>query len=522
MLPAVFLVAQPAALAFLDNLCSLLPAVLISYLYYIFHFGTPSVSKNSYPCAIDSKGDVRWLINVAMQWQMKPLKNGRWLCGTERQLVQPYYVTGLYEMDLTGRIYKEYYVPGGYHHAFIEMEDGNLLVATDDLAHGWLEDTVVLLDRKTGEILKTWDLKNIMTPGDGKGSKYLPDDWFHNNALQYDKQTNAIILSGRHVDSIISIDYDSGKLNWILGDPDGWSEDKQKYFFKPIGDDFEWPYAPHSCVMTDSNNVYCFDNGCARSKNPAKYRKNGDNYSRGVHYQIDTEKMEIRQVWQYGKERGSDFFSMYISNVFPYTDNHVLVHSGGIGYFEGKPWEKEYVPVLIKNPETEPYAITVELVDDKVVYELKQRGNYYRALRMPMYKEGYHLEMSVSEVLGCLNATLEESMPIAETMNALPPEEVRTEVIEEEDRMTIRCFLKLGTEAGLLLEQGEERHYYKIETNLRPLVRLIQSGGEVAEGYSVMILAITKTGLRGDYSVKFLADGKVYDTNVKIKGATAQ
>ncbi|MBQ5920456.1 MAG: aryl-sulfate sulfotransferase, partial [Selenomonadaceae bacterium] len=32
-----------------------------------------------------------------------------------------------------------------------------------------------------------------------------------------------------------NIDYDTGKLNWIIGDPNNWSEEKQKYFFKPVG-----------------------------------------------------------------------------------------------------------------------------------------------------------------------------------------------------------------------------------------------------------------------------------------------
>lgn len=38
MLPAVFLIAQTATLTFLNDLCSLLLTVPISYLYYIFHF----------------------------------------------------------------------------------------------------------------------------------------------------------------------------------------------------------------------------------------------------------------------------------------------------------------------------------------------------------------------------------------------------------------------------------------------------------------------------------------------------
>ena len=32
---------------------------------------------------------------------------------------------------------------------------------------------------------------------------------------------------------------------------------------------------------------------------------NADNFSHGIRYRINTEKMEIEQIWQYGKERGT-------------------------------------------------------------------------------------------------------------------------------------------------------------------------------------------------------------------------
>lgn len=47
-------------------------------------------------------------------------------------------------------------------------------------------------------------------------------------------------------------------------------------------------------------------------------------------YKIDTSNMTIEQIWEYGKERGSDFYSPYISNVLYLEENHFVVHSGGI------------------------------------------------------------------------------------------------------------------------------------------------------------------------------------------------
>ena len=63
---------------------------------------------------------------------------------------------------MIGKIYKEYRLPSGYHHDEFEMEDGNLLVLTQDLPTGTVEDMCVLIDRETGKILKSWDYKKVL------------------------------------------------------------------------------------------------------------------------------------------------------------------------------------------------------------------------------------------------------------------------------------------------------------------------------------------------------------------------
>ena len=64
-----------------------------------------------------------------------------------------YYKEGLIEVDLNGRIYREYAVPGGQHHDFRELPNGNLLVASDSPDLSSVEDYVVEIDRATGEVV---------------------------------------------------------------------------------------------------------------------------------------------------------------------------------------------------------------------------------------------------------------------------------------------------------------------------------------------------------------------------------
>ena len=79
--------------------------------------------------------------------------------------------------------------------------------------------------------------------------------------MRYDEKTNSITLSGRHQDAVINIDYDTLKLNWIIGDPTNWSKEYQKYFFKPLGDDFEWQWSQHAAMITPEGYVFILDNG---------------------------------------------------------------------------------------------------------------------------------------------------------------------------------------------------------------------------------------------------------------------
>ena len=364
------------------------------------YFYTPS--SFGYTAAYDVNGDVRWYLTESAIWEINRLDNGRLLVSTERLAEVPYYSTGLYEMDMLGKIYTEYSLPGGYHHDYYEMENGNLLVASDDFNNdsGTVEDYVVEIDRKNGNIVKTFDLKDILKMTDGKSENWIEYDWFHNNSVWYDKKTNSITLSGRHQDAVINIDYDTGKLNWILGDPEGWSDEYQKYFFKPVGDNFEWQWSQHAAMITPESYVFLFDNGNNKSKNEDEYVDAADSYSRGVMYKIDTDKMTIEQVWEYGKERGSDFYSPYISDVDYLDEDHYIVHSGGISYKDGKIQNQ---PAGLAGADTLK-SDTVELLNNEVIFEMILPTNNYRVEKMSLYSDD-EFELGVSKELGSLGVT---------------------------------------------------------------------------------------------------------------------
>ena len=483
------------------------------YLDNQLYFFTPSSS--GYTCAYDVNGDVRWYLTNYALWKIDRLENGHLLVSTERLVNSPYYMTGLYEMDLLGKIYVEYSLPGGYHHDYYEMENGNLLVASDDFnnSKGTVEDYIVELDRETGKIVKTFDLKDVLNMSDGKSENWTDYDWFHNNSVWYDKDTNSITLSGRHQDAVINIDYDTGSLNWIIGDPTNWSEEYQKYFFTPVGDDFEWQWSQHAAMITPEGYVFILDNGNNKSKIKDEYVKASESYTRGVMYKINTDDMTIEQIWQYGKERGSEYYSPYISDVDYLEANHYIVHSGGISYKDGEVLNQ---PAGIGGAD-ELKSITTELLNDEIIFEIELPTNNYRVEKMDLYVSSDQLKLGKASKVGSLGKT-EGKQSLAILFNANEPDSEydshKITFSKEDDRLVINGTFKRGTKVEIILAKGLNVNSYEWRISKKPYTALcvdIFTEEENEFGLNTNKY-INSDGLKGKYSIYIKIDGKLYNT----------
>lgn len=481
-----------------------------------FYFFTPA--NKGLPTAYDVNGDVRWYLTDYLTWDISTLENGRLLLGSDRELHPPYYNTGLYEIDFLGKVYNEYVLPGGYHHDFYELENGNLLIASNDFSNyeeGTVEDYIVEIDRDTGDVVKEWDLKEVLPIEDGKSENWTNYDWFHNNSVWYDEEENSIILSGRHQDAVVSIDYDTGELNWILGDSTGWSEEYQKYFFTPVGDEeFEWQWSQHSAKITPEGNVFLLDNGNNKSKIKEEYVPAEESYTRGVIYDIDTDNMTIEQKWQYGKERGSEFYSPYISDVDYLDKNHYIVHSGGIVYVNG---EISNNPAgFDKNPDL--YSTTVELLDDEVVFELTLPTNMYRSEKMDIYKK-YTFELGDGGYLGSLGETKVSREYKGHPDNSLLEDEeysnYNIELTNEKDRLVVNGHYKKGSDIELILYKEGNIKEYDIRVSEKPYTALcvVMFVQEKTDNTLEVTKHINKEGLSGKHSIYIRIDGKLYNTS---------
>ena len=474
---------------------------------------------NSKWVAYDRMGDVRWYTTAPFAFAMRRLKNGNYIAGSCRFMANPYMTTGLMEFNLTGKILCEYRIPGGYHHDQVELPDGDLIVLTQLPNGNTKEDVAVRIDRKTGEIKQEWDFKNYLPQDVARTGHASAYDWFHNNAVAYDERTNSLLFSGRHQSAIISISLDTNQLNWILGSPEGWPQEMiDQYFFTPVGDTkkFEWPSEQHSVVIAPDGDIMCFDNGDFRSKDPKHFLAARDSYSRGVKYRLDTEKMQVEQVWQYGKERGAEFYSSYIGNVGCLGEDHYIIHSGGIAYHNGDVSEimgsrlgRSAEKIFAKL-----YSITVVEKKGKIMYESIVPANMYRGEEFPVYGDNEAFTAGKGRSIGSLGRTPQISSDgFALDEAAVLPDCYELSARDEGDRYDINGMFSEGDDVIIILNSMREQLAYHLKTKIPPLT--MKEGADRCEnGRRNFWIYINKEGINPDYELYLSVNGNIYKTDI--------
>lgn len=477
-------------------------------------FACISSGDNNYSaCAFDNAGDVRWLLNksTSMAFPLKRLANGHMIASSSRLLKPQYYVTGMVEFDLSGKVYKDYLIPGGQHHEVVELDNGNFLVAGDFEDLSSIEATIVEIDRTTGEVVDSINVGDLVEPRDGGSINKSEEDWCHNNGIYYDKNTDTILLSCRHLDAVLGINKTNKTLSWVLGNPDGWTSVSKDKFFTPVGDDFEWQYAQHNVSVTPDGNILLFDNGAGRTKVGKEDKKStGDNvYSRAVEYKIDTKKMTVEQVWSYGKDRGAEWYSSYICGVDQYSKGDYWITSGGTG-FNNEENTYDVSPAAISKCDL--YTHINEVKNNKLVYEIVVPVNTYRSVRLPMYSSvgGYDLKEE-GQYLGSLGTVKTIDNPNAEVKNAKKIDFEITKIQKMPDRLLVSGSWKETSQDAALVMVDESGKMYSFKI----------SAAKKAEGAETVNFSVwvndNSIPQGHEYSIYLYNGGVLYDTTKFVR-----
>jgi len=306
----------------------------------------------SAPIIFDDQGNIRWYLDFsfhgAMLGPFQKIKNGNILVTGRRTI---------YEFDMMGKQIDKTLIDNNYgiHHDVLELPNGDLLlcVGTRD---AYIEidgktilsdsDFMIHYDRKQSKVLRKWDLAKHLDVSRDDLNFFRGGDWLHMNALEFDPRDSTIIVSGRN-QGLLKVSWDD-KLKWIMSPKQHWGKSGRKgngYETKPYlltavnnegvsyakdiqtghksAKDFDFPWGPHAPFLLPSGNIIVFDNGPFRNYN------NENNYSRAVEYEINETNKTFRQVWQYGKNRGTELFSSIVSDVdFLAETKNILMTSG--------------------------------------------------------------------------------------------------------------------------------------------------------------------------------------------------
>ena len=314
-------------------------------------------------------------------------------------------------------------------------------------------------------------------------------------------ENDLVLLSARHKDAIVAVNKEDKSLAWILGDPTGWDGVDQSYFFTPEGEDFEWFYAQHNVSILDNGDIALFDNGTAKVKRvDGDNRVSGDNvYSRAVVYQIDTENMTVSQVTEYGKERGADWYSDWISGVVSLdgTQDHLWITAGSHLHSDEENRSDYYPKDMFVQGLTK--TTHIDQVDNgELSFELTISGDTYNALtyrsfRMPLYTEG--------------ETSYEESSIDVSTTEALPD---GWNFLLDGSKISVNGSFQTQTAAAdllagkMILISGESQRAYL----------LTQTPSEGDDGTNVTVKGWTAVdGLEGqEWDIYLELDGVLYNT----------
>lgn len=288
-----------------------------------FYFTTSAYGAST--LAYDNYGETRWYLNTGYSKGMVMLSNGNILLSSDAAGPDVTSAGGVVEVDMLGFVRKEYAVEGGYHHDAYEMKNGNLLILTNDIKSTSFADYIVELDRTTGKVVKEWKLKEICDKIDNTVSGFYPT-WGWINSITYDYEHDDLILSLRNMNSVMSLDYETSEINWILGEKKYWTDKYDKYLIKGMGRDFIYPAGQHSVNITEEGYLSIFNNGYdAHDEEEQSCKSLQDNASWAMTYNIDPVNKTAQVMWKFG---GQEYFSYALSSYTYASDGHTVFNSG--------------------------------------------------------------------------------------------------------------------------------------------------------------------------------------------------
>jgi arylsulfate sulfotransferase len=293
-----------------------LPGTTLSYDFILLKNYADPIT----PIIIDTDAEIRWIGTAGTGAQNCMLFDNAFYVTSGTSLLRT-------EFDGVTTPVADYSGIGvtGFHHNIDPGREG-MILDVDTVSQ--IESVNIEVDA-AGNVLRTWNFAHIisaaMIAGGNDPSEFVfpaPDDWFHNNACAYRSSDNSLIVSSRE-NFVIAVDYDSGAIKWILGDPTKhWYEfSSLRAFSLTLAPGTLPPIGQHAVSVTSDDQLLLFDNGTGSNfqKPPGETR----DYSAPRKYQIDLAAFQATETWHYYPD--PSVYSPYCSSVYEDAPDNYLI-----------------------------------------------------------------------------------------------------------------------------------------------------------------------------------------------------
>ncbi len=327
------------------------------------------LSRNTrYKVMLDLDGNIRWLLKTLDDALPIKFIKDETSNGNDMVEVSPFYDTAINYYDMAGRLLEDKSITGLYnaHHDSVRLPDDKtvLILANQSGRTTTVDDIVAEYDKVSKTVTNNYDLSKLLPIDRRVNIKQFitdhPKDYLHTNSIDYDNADSGVIISARH-QGVFKFDRTFTNVKWIIAPHEGWNgknidgitvdlndklltpinmngekitdEQVLKGFKADAASGFDWPWAQHNAKILSKDGdiltLIVYDNG----DNRQRYGEypigtfNPKGYSRAVIYEIDEKNMTIKQIWQAGKELGTNGYSQIMGNAEKLSNNNVYIHS---------------------------------------------------------------------------------------------------------------------------------------------------------------------------------------------------
>jgi arylsulfate sulfotransferase len=279
------------------------------------------------PVVIDTDGEIRWVGAGISNASSSVVEGDGFVIGDQSNGT-------LYQLRLDGSLSQNTLPASLYTNFHHNIDHGKqaLLAEVNSVDGGAVNVESVLIElTPAASIVGKWDLAAILSGymrdrGDDPSAFVRPGtDWFHMNASTYDPRDDSVIVSSRE-NFLIKLDYSTGNIAWILGDPT-----KYWYTFPSLRAKAVtlqpgnlYPIGQHSVSITSDGLVMVFNDGGPSFNQPAGAPAGQSlSYSAVSAYSIDSATSTAQEVWRF--DYGQSIYSFVCSSAYEASGGSVLV-----------------------------------------------------------------------------------------------------------------------------------------------------------------------------------------------------